>query len=510
MSPNEKRHFKLQFSSKSSAEEKKMLLLFDYLNNQKKFSEERVTESVPQIKSTQLSNLKAYLYDKILLSLRQFNASKIYDIQLREQIDFAQLLIERRLYQQAKSCLKKARKIAQHYENLELLLEVIKLEKSILMPTIDEGTEQSVDNIIEEVQELSTRIHNVNMFSNLNVKLTSNYMRLGFIRDEQDYKRIKLYFNSHLPDYKEDDLSIGEKIVLYKVLIGYYYFIQDFSFGYLYANKLVSLLEENYDFIKYSPENYVKALNNLLIAQFKLDHFDTFIQTNQKLINFSNDSAIYFNESLKISLLKYFYIHEMNVFFMTGEFQIGVKKLMVDRNVELQNLIDKLDSHSSLILMYKIACLYFGAGLYNHSLRWLNKIISLPNVDIREDIHCFARIINLVCHFELGNFDVIKYYIISTYRFLWKRDDLRRFQKYILKFLKELDDKVNEKDLTPRFEKLILQLNELESSEYEKRVFIYFDIISWLESRVKKVSVQEIISQKAKVKGFILPEANYN
>jgi hypothetical protein len=131
-------------------------------------------------------------------------------------------------------------------------------------------------------------------------------------------------------------------------------------------------------------------------------------------------------------------------------------------------------------------------------------------VDIREDIHCFARIINLVCHFELGNFDVIKYYIISTYRFLWKRDDLRRFQKYILKFLKALDDKVNEKDLTPRFEQLILQLKELESSEYEKRVFIYFDIISWLESRVKKVSVQEIISQKAKEKGFILSEVNYN
>ncbi|MFN8417243.1 MAG: hypothetical protein U0U66_13005 [Cytophagaceae bacterium] len=505
LSPNEKRHFKLTYGGNENTDDKKMLLLFDYLNKQKVFNEERVHESIPQIKASQLSNLKAYLYDRVLLSVRQYNSAKILDIQIREQLDFAQLLFERRLYNQGKACLKKARKIAQLHENLELLLEIIKLEKSVLMQTVDEDTDKTVDNIIVEVRDINSRIHNINMFSNLSIKLNSLYTRIGFIRDEKDYEKIKVYFIDNLPDYKEEELSIVEKITLFRMFIGYYYFIQDFFNGYLYANKLVSLLDENPEFIKYSPEHYVKALNNLLIAQFKQNNFKDFIHTNERLIRFSNDSAIYFNESLKINLLKYYYMHEMNLYFLTGEFQIGVKKLLVDQNEEVQKLLEKLDSHSRLILMYKIACLYFGAGLFNHSLRWLNKIINLPNVDIREDIHCFARIINLVCHYELGNYDVIKYYIISTYRFLWKRDDLRRFQKYILKFLKDLDDQVDEKELVKRFTTLKSQLNELENSEYEKRAFIYFDIISWLESKIENRSVQDVIRDKAIHKGYLLP-----
>ena len=151
--------------------------------------------------------------------------------------------------------------------------------------------------------------------------------------------------------------------------------------------------------------------------------------------------------------------------------------------------------------------MYFGAGLYNHCLRWLNKIINIPNVDIREDIHCFARIINLICHYELGNFDVIKYYIISTYRFLWKRDDLRMFQKFILKFLKDLNNDVNESELVGRFSTLKNQLEPIENSAYEKRAFIYFDIISWLESKIEGTTVQETMMSKAKARGFYLDPA---
>jgi RNase P/RNase MRP subunit POP5 len=40
----------------------------------------------------------------------------------------------------------------------------------------------------------------------------------------------------------------------------------------------------------------------------------------------------------------------------------------------------------------------------------------------------------------------------------------------------------------------------LVNSAYEKRAFIYFDIISWLESKIEKRPVQDIIQQKANEK----------
>ncbi|MES2731120.1 MAG: hypothetical protein V4714_05200, partial [Bacteroidota bacterium] len=115
-------------------------------------------------------------------------------------------------------------------------------------------------------------------------------------------------------------------------------------------------------------------------------------------------------------------------------------------------------------------------------------------------LQCFARIISLICHFELGNKDVIKYYIKSTYRFLLMKEDLHLFQKYIIGFLKNLHNEPDDKELTSRFEQLRTQLLPLVNSGYEKRAFLYFDMISWLESKIEKRPVQDIIMEKSRLR----------
>lgn len=498
LNKNEKRYFKVMAGSSGSKEDKKMILLFDLLANQKEFDEDKLLEKETAIKPEQLSNLKAYLYEKILQCLRLYISSKVPDIQIREQINYAQILFEKRLYSQGINYLKKAKKMAQHYNNLELQLEVIKLEKSVLMQTIDNDNISKVDRIISEARVINGQINNINTFSNLSVKLNSFYTKVGFIRNENEYLKVKEFFYSNIPNFKEEELSLYEKIHLYKLYIGYYFFGQDFSGGYLYAQKLVDLFESSKDLIEIHIETYIKSLNNLLIAQNKLLKYEEFVKTNQKLQEVSIKYLPFINENIRIRLLKYYFIHEINKFFMIGDFDKGISFIEGEKGREIESLLSVVDKHSSLILSYKIACLYFGASNFRMALKWLNKIINVPSIDIREDLHCFARIINLICHYELGNNDVINYYILSTYRFLLKKEDLHLFQKYILLFLKNLEKETNQRELVENFEKLKMQLLPLVNSDYEKRAFIYFDIISWLESKIEKKPVQEIIRSKVK------------
>ena len=494
LNKNEKRYFKMMAASSSQNEDKKMLQLFEYINKSEQFDEENIVRKVPALKAEQLSNLKAYLYYKILQAVRQYNGAKLLDIQIRELIDFAQILFERRLYAQGINCLKKAKKMAATYDNLELQLEIIKLEKSVLMHTIGDDVDK-VDTIITEVKNINTQINNINIFSNLSIKLNSYYTKIGYIRGENEFLRVKEFYLSNIPKYKEEELSNIEKIHLYKLYIGYYFFIQDFHNGHLYSQKMVALFEENPHMIKIHTESYIKALNNLLIGQYKLFRFNEFEETNRKLHSIEKNHALRINESMRIRLLKYYYMHEINRYYMMGEFDKGVEFIM-NRSEELDHLLEGMDKHSSLILTYKIGCLYVGASNHRQGIKWLNKIINETNIDIREDLHCFARIINLICHYELGNFDVINYYIISTYRFLLKKDDLHLFQKFILNFLKDLNKEMGNKDLVDRFARLKSQLIPLVNSAYEKRAFIYFDIISWLESKIEKRPVQDIIRDK--------------
>jgi hypothetical protein len=503
LTKSEKRYFKLQMSSSGSSEDKKVVKLFDEINNQDEFDEEKILFKIEGIKKEQLSNLKAYLFQKILQSLRQFNASKIPEIRIREQIDYAHILFNKRNYEQGLECLKNAKKLAKEFDQLELMLDIINMEKSAIMPTIDNSNNaEKIDDIIAEVEQINSKINKINSFSNLAIKLNSLYTKSGYIKDENELLTIKELFYTHLPFYKEAELSLSEKIHLYKLHIGFNFYIQDFESGYIFSKKLVDTLENSPSYMKKDLGNYIKSLNTLLAAQYKLHKYKEFIVTFEKLKVIVAAQGTDANDNMRITLEKYYYTHEINRYFMLGKFSDAIEQLIDDNDKKLIELVKILDKHSQIIFHYKFACMYLGAGDHRNAVKWLNEIINMNEDSLREDIHCFARMINLICHYELKNFDVINYYIRSTYRYLLKKDDLHQFQKSILNFLRTLTRIPNKEELKLKFSTLKDQLLPLENSRYEKRAFVYFDIISWLESKIQEKPVEYIIEQKAKFKNL--------
>ncbi len=493
---SEKRYFKLLGSRENGMETKKYIRLFDLIDGQQEFNESLILQNEPSFKAEQFSNLKAHLYKRILQSIRLYNSAKVVDIQIRELIDYVEILFNKGLYKQCADVLGKAKKIAVKSDNLELQLEVLKWEKNILSHTIDRDNQKRVNKIIQEVQKVNGRINHINTFSNLAVELNSLYLRNGFIRNQKDYNKVGTIFHNQMPQFQEEKLSFTEKLNLYQLYVGYYSFIQDFENKYKYARKWVDLFSD-YDKLGTSRlEMYIKGLNNLMIAQSRLRKLDEFFRTKKKLRSLRKSPVLKLNENLNLMLLKYSYVHEFNGIFLVGDFTHGIR-LIEKIKSGLEEFIGHLDNHSRIILYYKIACLYFGGGEYQKAVYWLNRIITFPKIDIREDVLSFSRILNLISHYELGNYEVIDYHIRSTYRFLLKKDNFNSYHKYILDFLKKLNQSITETSLIVQFQNLRDQLVPLENSPYEKRAFIYFDIISWLESKISGVEVQKIIKQKA-------------
>ena len=235
-----------------------------------------------------------------------------------------------------------------------------------------------------------------------------------------------------------------------------------------------------------------------MIAQYKLIRYHDFNLNHRRMRSIHRMEGVEPDANIELKLQKYIYSHLFNKYFMVGDFEIGVT-MFTRIKPRLEQIIPQLDKHSRLIMYYKIACLYFGDGKFNESIRWLHRIINTEEENIREDVHSFARIINLICHFELGHVDVIPYYLRSTYRYLSKKDDLQQFQQYILGFIKQLEEKMTSMTLINQFRGLRNDLLTLVDSPYEKRAFIYFDIISWLESKIHERTVSSVIKEKAKV-----------
>jgi len=124
----------------------------------------------------------------------------------------------------------------------------------------------------------------------------------------------------------------------------------------------------------------------------------------------------------------------------------------------------------------------------------LNRIINLK-VDLRIDLQCYSRLLHLIAHYELGNNALIPYLIKSVYRFMTKMENLSHVEIAMLKFLRE-SLKLSVDEVKPKLRKLLGQLKRFENKATEARAFAYLDVISWLESKLENVPVENIIRQK--------------
>ena len=104
----------------------------------------------------------------------------------------------------------------------------------------------------------------------------------------------------------------------------------------------------------------------------------------------------------------------------------------------------------------------------------------------------------LPAHYELGNFDLLEYLIKSVYRYMSKMESLSKVEEEMFAFLRR-SFHVGAHALKPEFEKLLNKLKKYENNPLERRAFAYLDVISWLESKINNVNVQDVIREKYKL-----------
>jgi tetratricopeptide (TPR) repeat protein len=245
--------------------------------------------------------------------------------------------------------------------------------------------------------------------------------------------------------------------------------------------------------IEIETASYIKGMHNLLTAHFILRNYSKFEKDLQQFEEFSNSQIVNKSDNNRIQAFVYLYIAKINEHFLKGTFTEGLFLVpyIEDKLKEFQL---HLDRHRTLVFYYKIASLYFGAGDYDNTIHYLNKIINWK-VDLRNDLQCYSRLLHLIAHYELGNFDLMEYLIKSVYRFMAKMENLSLVEEEMFKFLRK-SFHLSPKELKPQFEKLLEKIKQFEKSRFETRAFVYLDVISWLESKVQEVPVYKIIKEK--------------
>lgn len=489
----EKRHFKLYIKRSSGKEELKIVRLFDALDKLKEYDEKLLLKKLTGVTKPQLANLKTHLYKQILASLRLLKSADSLDLQLNEQFDYAHILYKKGLFHQSLRILERTKEIAKANQKFNFLPQAIALEKRIENLHITRSMQDRAEILSAEANEVSRHIEMVARLSNLALKLYSWYVEHGHARNEEDEKDVRQFMKDNLTKEVIGQTGFYERLYLYQSYTWYAFIRQDFLQYYRYTKKWVDLFTEQPLMVRVETGHYIKGIHNLLNAHFDLRNYREFEKTLKKFEKVAQLARVKDHDNFRTLAFIYISTARINQHFMLGTFKQGLS-LIPGIEEKLEEFYLFIDSHRILVLNYKFAMLCFGSGDYNRSIDYLQKIIN-DKTNLRYDLQCYARVLHLMAHYELGNDMLMESLSKSVYRFMAKMKNLTTVEEAMFKFLRN-SIPLSPRQLKPEFEKLLHTIKHLEKSRFETRAFAYLDIISWVESKVYDKPMGTVIHEK--------------
>jgi hypothetical protein len=145
---------------------------------------------------------------------------------------------------------------------------------------------------------------------------------------------------------------------------------------------------------------------------------------------------------------------------------------------------------------YIFAYAHFGAGNYPEALHWLNNILNDRNVATHNVLHGETRILNLLVHYELGNFDMLASCIESTARFFAKHRELTTWDPIVIAMLRKLLDARDNGERNAVLDSALKKLAELGLDSRIRDSWPSLDIVSWIESKLENLPFADVVRRR--------------
>ena len=501
LSKAEKRNFTLYSKRIQGSDNLKFIQLFDLLDKQDELDEAVITKKLRGVDKSQLSNLKRHLYKQLVTSLRMLYIQRDESIKIREHIDFAKILYMKGLYLQSLKILQMARNMAIKDDQEFLLLEITEEQKFIEARHITRtGATKNID-LVEASKQGVKRVSNTVLLSNLKIIIHGRYIKNGHVKNQEEYAAVKEYFESEIPDIDLNELSFIEKIYYHQSYVWYYYILQDFENCYKSAHRWVDIFKENKKSLMRDPDLLMRGYHYVLMSAYNLRDVDNFHKYNKELDDFRRDN--YSKLTINSKVLSFYYVHNnrFNEHFLEATFSEGVN--IIPRTLRRIARYKKwMDPHRTLVLYFKIAWMYFGHRNPAKAIDYLNDIINTKFGNLREDIQGYSRLLFLMSHYEMNNYDVIDYVMNSIETFFEKMQEKNKVQKEVIVFFKSITNKP-QAEHKQYLSSLLDQLTILKQDPFEKRAFLYLDVYNWTKSKVERTQMAHLIKAENKQSALV-------
>ena len=503
MSDKEKRFFRKKYTLFVSDDDGNYINFFDGIVKQvsegTEYDEKKIKSGSYSGKFLKnLSFHKNYLYNIILNSLALYHRDSRDKYAVRDLITQAEILSDKMLYDQSMKLLQKAKKIASEKELSNSLYEIIYNERTIFKYTVSaEEYSLKFEDLLKEQHEILDTQKNLLDYYLLNEK-TGIFLRTfgsGKVRGEEDLRDFEKMFEDPLLKNIENAGSFLSRYIFYNLNLQLHLTKQNYENAYEYALNAVKLWEDNPEKIAGKPDNYIFSLYNLMNTQVRTHRISEFEITKLKLRNIPERFPDIITEANRVFIFYSISVMNLSAYLESID---PAKLISAETEVrkELKLYEEKITVYQRIILYYFLSTSNFIQEDFEKCIYWNSKIFSLGKTDLSEDYQCYARIIQLIAYYELGYIDSLEYALKSAYHFISKRKRVYKYENIIRKYLRSSFRIRNNIELEYMLGEMLHELKEIITDEFEKNAFDAFNIIPWLESRLKKIPMIRLLKEK--------------
>jgi tetratricopeptide (TPR) repeat protein len=500
LTSSEKRHFRL-FSAKHVINGKNNYMkLFDVIEKMEQYDESQVKKRLKDESLVRnLAYEKNYLFEMISDSLHVYHLNLSRESEIRKQLHLVSIFFGKGLYAQ---CIKLVRQIKASAESLEkynYVYEALVWQKKLMMQRSYSGVAlKKLEETFEETLDATEKLKNQASYSNLSEMLRYLIDTSGQVRSKVQKKKFDQVIRNPLLKHENKALSNAGKRMYNSIWMNYHFYTNGSLKNIVkHTSRELVLLDESPGLIEENPNSYIGVLGNIIITFLEQKDYPEAMKYLNKLRSFPDQfkGKLPANLSLKIYVL--LYSQELTLYIESGEFK-KVHEVIADVELGLQTYEGKIGKTHAITIYYNLAYLYIGTGEFKKALQWLNRILQFKDVDAREDIICFSRILQLIVYFELRDTDAIPYVFKSTYHYLTKRKRVYQGETMILNFIRRAPLLKSRQDVINAYKDLKKDFLKLAADPFEKTLFVYFDFICWLESKIEGRPFAEVVRGKVK------------
>jgi len=495
LTKSEKRFFKLHSALQSGP--KNYLRIFDAIDKQNEYDENAIKRHFA--KETFIKHFpseKNHLYKLILKALRAYHAESSVNGLLKQDINNIEILFGKALYSEAAKILQRAKRMARENERFYHWFELLSWEKMLMEEAYQEGNfSRDVDALIKEEDDVLDKLRNLAAYHVLYAKINYVFRSGGYVRTDEEHAIVDEISEHPLIKGKNTALSHRASTICHYTQGFCYWAKRDWETSYTKFMRAKTILDKDPFLRKDLPKRYIRTLHYVVQCEIELGKYAKareHIDQLHDLSGMQGFDAVDLTTLITVTTC----LCELRLLDRKGEYEraADMEEMVKQTMVHLE---DRLPKEYELEFDLLLSTIQFGAGNPSRSLYWLNKVLNDPEPMLRQDIFTYARLFNLVVHYEMGNYELLEYIVRSTQRFLSKRHRAYGVEAALMEHVKKLARKTTPEMKRQLFGSLQSQLEELMKDPNEEAVLKYFNISAWAASKLNDVSFADTVRKAA-------------